>query len=87
MLISIRHHLNLVHRAPHALRALIQHMGVDYGGLYIPVTEQFLHGLNIVATLDQTSCKEMLVVRRPLGHGPGIAQPDSKGLIWSEPPA
>jgi hypothetical protein len=42
MLTNIRHHLNLVHQAPHALRTLIQHMGIDHCDLYILVPEQFL---------------------------------------------
>jgi hypothetical protein len=81
MLTGIRQYLNLVHRAPHALRTLIQHMGVDHGGLYILVPEQFLHGSNAEVTLDQTCCRGMLAVRRSQVHGPGIVSLDSKKLI------
>jgi len=82
ILISIRPHLNLVYRAPHALRALIQHMGVDHGGLYILVPEQFLHGSGIVAVSDQAKGIGMLVVLMFQAHGPGLVQLDSNELIW-----
>jgi hypothetical protein len=42
-LTSIKPHPNLFSRAPHALRALIQHMGVDHSGFYLLVPEQFLY--------------------------------------------
>jgi hypothetical protein len=73
MLISIRHHLNLVYRAPHALRTLIQHMGIDHCGLYILVPEQFLYESNIVADLDQTSCKGMRFFEAPRRMALGLA--------------
>jgi hypothetical protein len=31
-MLIIRQHLDRVYRAPHAPRALIQHMGIDYSG-------------------------------------------------------
>lgn len=49
----------MIQGAPHALPATIQYMGVDHRGRHIRVTEQFLHGTDIIARLQQMRRKGM----------------------------
>ena len=37
----------------------VQHMGIDHGRRHVRVTQQLLHGADIVAGLEQMSCKRM----------------------------
>ena len=43
----------LVEWAAHGFRATIQDMSIDHGGLHVLMSEQFLHGPNIVAGFQQ----------------------------------
>lgn len=49
----------MIQGTPHALPAAIKHMGVNHRGRHIRMTEQFLHGADIVAKLQQMRRKGM----------------------------
>src|SRR3990167_9339176 len=63
---SIRCHLyvdhsccHLVQRADHAASAAVEDVGVDHGGAYVGVAEQFLYGTDVVAVLQQVGGERM----------------------------
>jgi hypothetical protein len=37
--------------------AALEHVGVDHGSFYILVTEQFLHGANVITVLEKLGGK------------------------------
>ena len=43
--------------ASHAQDILSGDMGVDHGGLEVPVAEEFLYGSNVVAVFQQVGCE------------------------------
>ena len=86
MLLSIRPGRGLVHRAPHALRALTQHVGADHGGFHALMTQQLLSGSDVIMANHGTVSRE-IPPKCPAGRLPAASSSTPSPRLPGSPPA
>jgi len=86
MLVSIRPSRGLVHRAPHAFRALTQHMGANHGAFHALMPQQLLSGSDVIMANHGTVSRE-IPPKCPAGHLPAASSSTPSARLPGSPPA